>query len=237
MSSNGRRGFLKMLGLGGAGVVLGGTSALADKLGDEVVQEGADKGLYSQELADEVINAVQYKEPRSGYEPVSPLVGKANPTMLVNYNYSQRLDYELFAPFKQETHNTMRAGDVINTCQPQGPTVRKKEPGEFLEMDSIVHVRQFETQHFYDCILIRDEFMETATQQDVFRLFCEPSIQSLGRHLNEGGYKMSFPLPTIDYNCGIMSKVHTSGSVPVRVSVQYDIENMGYRLTMEVLVA
>ena len=240
---HGRRGFLKLLGLGGAGAVLGGTSkVLADQLSDEFVQEIADEGLCSQETANSLINyyepaveqpALILPEPELERE-LEPV--EFQPHFLNLFPYAKVLHHELKRPFTDQGYCAQQ-GDTVRIYEPITPKMVKKNPEDFISYSLSSRSKNYEVEHFCQSVLICDDEISALTVTEVFRYYVDPSMQSIARLLNGSDYQYSFRLPVASAGSGIESTIHTDGCVPVRTSVSYDHLSQGTRLSMEVLVA
>jgi len=261
-----RRDFMKGLGAlaGTLTMTWGGRTVTAevDRLGDEVIQEGADRGLYSQELADEIINFSSpegdvtlesddefVSESQLGLEPtdvddIPKLVEspkRADPTdALLRFDWSGMLDGMLDDGVDVHCHGyTMRGGDVINRVI--APQLRVKRPADERVFDAPMKVEQMELDHLYVSFVIPDQYSAMGLK-DVMACFFMPSMHEVAGVLNKaakdrGGELFVAPLPVMASSASFGVKQHLSdrGRIPVRVSMEYDVCNAGHRVTFDLL--
>lgn len=225
-----RRDFMK--GLGALGVTLGsGTRVISkeiDRHGDAVIQEGADTGLYGQEIASESINGGPQTIEESVADDVNPI------RALTEHDWSRVLD-DMLEKDLQVTHVDGRA-QYVNIPKPAKQTLRKKQEWEEMTVDPMVEWEQHDLEHMYVSFMIRDEYMSMDPRQ-VAELFFYPALQSFAGFINqEAGDHIAvadIELPDFMRALGIAGGVSRGGRIPIRTTVQYDTRYQGCRVSME----
>lgn len=242
---NGRRNFLKMLGFGTVAGMTGGVSkALADQLSDEVIQEGADKGMYSQETADEVINWYQAYDPPESAKvefkqeiQCKPYVPEFNLSRAIyGLNFSKYLDRHLINKLELIDAAPGAMPKTVTAYMPKHlpPKVRFGDEEIDLAEGSLVH-KKFQFEHLYLSCLIFDEDPRISMEEGV-RIYVEPMLASMARDINENGYRYSAKLSD-ESNTYAAVKTWEGGVVPVRATGSYDHRQLGHTLTLECYVA
>lgn len=261
-----RRDFMKGMGalVGTLSMTWGGreVSAEVDRLGDEVIQEGADRGLYSQELADEVINfttpegditledvdeivpegELGLDTAEIGYLPkVVESPKRLDPVeAIMSLDWSQLLEECLDQDIKIHCQShEMRGGDVINRLI--APEMRVLKPADERVFDIPIKTEQLTLEHFYVSFVIPDSYADMGSK-DILACFFMPSLQTVALELNKaakdkGGELFVAPLPVMSsaQSFGVKQKLSTGGRIPVRMSMQYDVCNQGHRVTFDLL--
>lgn len=261
-----RRDFMK--GLGALSVAFGfgagrTVSAEVDRLGDEVIQEGADRGLYSQELADEIINFSSpegdvtlesddefVSESELRLEPPdfcgssevrgcsSKRENEAGIAQLVHgMDWSKELDRLLEKDFHVHRLPMMRSGDVFSRrVQPE--LCLKMHEKTFLQLKT--QVEQHQLDLMYCSFTIRDCEEASLGLEHTYRLFFLPAMYEFTKHLHaecEGKelYAAELPLNPSDSAFGLVQASHKGGRIPIRVTAQYDVCQAGTRVMLEFL--
>jgi hypothetical protein len=252
---------------GSLAVNWGGRTVTAeeDALSDAVVQDGADRGLYSQELADEFIGLTTPEGDialESSDESVtegqlvleSPDLGTESEVVesvsnrppadpieaVLRFDWSKALDDLLDEGIEVHCHPyAMRSGDVINRMI--APELRIKRPEDEREFDVPVKTEQLKLEHFYVAFIIQDSYAAMG-MEEVVRCFFEPALYSIAIELNlaakvKDNQLWVAPLPTMAAasHMGVKQVTADGGRVPVRVSMEYDVCCQGTKVTFDFL--
>lgn len=235
-------------------------TAAEDAASDAVVQEGADMGLYSQELADEIIGFSSPKgnitlddseelvaesdlvleTPDSSSETkVVKSTGHSDPVHgILATDWSKVLEEFLDEGLEIHCHPyVMQSGDIINRfIQPE---IKIRNPMEERELITPVKTEQLKLDHFYCSFVIKDR-EASMSAKEVIAYFFMPALHSMARELNNSakdGQLWVAPLgvmPAAAY-CGVKQALCDGGRVPVRVSMQYDVAHAGTRVDLDFL--
>lgn len=254
-----RRDFMKGVGaLAGALTLTWGgrqVTPLEDALSDAVVQEGADRGLYSQELADEIIGISPAKSDVP-LDNVEDLVAEGNlilettelnPTPKVvdcssnsdpvegvlRTDWSKILDDLLDHDI--EIHNTSfvcQSSDVVNRFVQ--PELKIKRPDEVYEQhlqDCVIE--RLRLDHMYVSVMISDQDA-CMSGKELLAYYFLPSIHAVANELNKAAKAKNnelwvAPLAVMPAAtaCGLKQVQCTGGRIPIRVSMQYDVSRGG----------
>lgn len=261
-----RRDFMKGAAalFGTLAVNWGGRTVTAeeDAFSDAVVQEGADRGLYSQELADEFIGLAtpegdftldgsEELVPESDLVLESPDVSelpklvespkRADPVeAILRFDWSRALDDLLDEGVEVHNHGyPMRQGDVINVVK--APQMRVMRPGNEREFDVPIKTEQLGMEQFYVCFIIDDRHAAMG-MDDIVNCFFLPALHTVARELNRAAKLKDnqlwvAPLPMMPgaAHVGVKQVLADGGRVPVRVSMQYDVCSCGTKVTFDFL--
>lgn len=237
-------------------------TAEEDAMSDAVVQDGVDRGLYSQELANEIINfsalegdvALETAEntvaegdlalESSDSVDLPKLVDSPkdiDPTeVLLEFNWSKALDALLDDGIEVHCHScTAQHGDVI--CRPISPALRIMHLGDDQVFDQPVEVEQLLLEQFYVSFLIKD-YDSNRSIQDICDLYLNPGLHSIARELNaaakaKDGHLWMAKLPVMNHarSFGVKQRLSDEGRVPVRISMEYDVACQGTRVSFDFL--
>lgn len=204
-----RRDFLKILGLTSTGVLAGPALAIATSRPVKKAESDALKLTVEAHKG----NAKEIVQAIQKELRRVPKTEQVDIQELVLMDWSRLLDYELMVPIERQEHIAMQ-GDRVGL-------------GGGLEVERL-----------YIGLLLREEVTHYS-KQDLFKLYFEPALISLGREINRSGYKYSFPMMMNKYatQSGLIQGQSTSGRVPIRMTCRYNVPLGGYECFMEVQLA